>query len=61
MKRFVPILLFFFTWFSSIATPVFAKITLPTDKFSFSKTENVKQANEIKIGVPPLLVFSPTT
>ena len=51
MKLLLQIFLFFFTWFSSSATTVFAKVALPTYEFSFPKTAYVKQASEVNISV----------
>lgn len=52
MKLFIQILFLLLTWFTSIAnaTPVFTKVAWPSYVLSFSKTENVKEENLVKIG-----------
>jgi len=51
MKLFLQILLFFFTWFSSSATPPLAKVGLPNYALSFPKAATQNLENELKIGV----------
>ena len=52
MKLLLQILFLFLAWFTNLAnaTPVFSKVILPSNEVSFSKTENVKEGNSVKIG-----------
>ena len=51
MKALLHILFLFLTWFTNLnATPVFAKVALPSYELTFSKTENVKEESIVKIG-----------
>ena len=52
MKFLLQISFFLLTWFINLnATPVFAKIILPSYELSFSKTENLKEESITKIGI----------
>ncbi len=51
MKLLLQIILFFFTWFSSIATFSALKIVVPTHTTIFQKTDNVNHSEKVKIGI----------
>jgi hypothetical protein len=52
MKFILQIFSLLLTWFTNLnATPVFTKVVIPSYKFSFSKTENAKEENVVKIGI----------
>jgi hypothetical protein len=53
MKLLLQILFLLITWFTNQAhaTPVFTKVLLPSYDLSFSKIENIKIENIVKIGV----------
>lgn len=53
MKLLFQILFILLTWFTNLtnATPLFTKAVIPSNEFSFSKTENVKEESVVKIGV----------
>jgi hypothetical protein len=50
MKILLQILFFLLTWFTNLnATTVFTKVALPTFELKFSKTENLKEENIVKL------------
>jgi hypothetical protein len=52
MKYLIQILFLLLTLVTNLsATPVFTKFVIPSNEFSFSKIENVKEESVIKIGV----------